>query len=141
MAEQQTVNSRDSGQASWNINSSYAMIISSRLAKSQGYYDIGNFMKYFNILRSIFELTTHNLDDQDLEKMDELVKKVLKYQKYFLKYKKKVDQGSEIPLTEEDVKGKALYVENIRRFQRGLLKVLKMCGFLTNTRKRSHLKL
>jgi len=128
---------RDSGRASWNINGQFSHIIANRLIISHKYLDNGNFYKHFDILRSVFDLITYNLNEEDLKKMDILTNNVLKYQKYFIKYKTNIEEGLDTKFTKEEVLGKIKYIENIRIFKRALLKVLKVCGYLTNTRDRS----
>lgn len=130
----------DSGRAAWNINGQYSQMISRRLEKAQYYYDINDFVQYFSILSSIYELTTHNLDDKVIEQMDELKTTVKKYEKYFKLCSAKLNEGLSEKVTIEYKKGSWRYTEHIKIFQRNLLKILKNCGFLTNITMRSHLK-
>ena len=131
------ISSRETSRSAWNINGQYSQIIVRRLAMSQGLYDRGEYPKYFNVLHSIFRLTTHNLKDEEIKVMNDLRMDVLRKQKYFKKCTN--DDGTETILTNEDRKGKWHYVENIAIYQAALLKVLKKCGFLTNQSNRARL--
>lgn len=131
----------DSGRAAWNINGQYAMMIAARLAKAQEYLDDNNMVKYFGILNSVYELTTHNLEDNVIEDMDKIRYNVQRNEKFFIGVSNKMNVGLGKEVTTDYRKGSWRYCEYIKRFNRALLKILKQCGYLTNTAMRSHLKL
>ncbi len=130
----------DSGKSNWNINASFSGLIARRLAISQRFFDENNITAYFNILRSIYELTTYNLSEGVKQKMDRLVLKISRNRKYYQKCLDKKSNELNIKLIDEDLKGKWIYEEDIRQFQRNVLKILKSSGFLTNIALRSHIK-
>ena len=137
----ETVNSSsETRKSAWNINGQYAQIIVKRLSMAQSLYDKNNLVEYFKMLDSIFGLTTHNLEEEEIEKMNELRLDVLRNQKYFKRASQLAANGESSRLTNEEKKGKWNYVENIRIYQQALLKVLQTCGFLTNQKNRSRLK-
>lgn len=132
---------RDSELVSWNINGAFATLVSDRLVISQRFLDQNNFVKYFQVLNSIFDLLTNNVEESIITKMDGLKFYILKRQKYFLKHSRKDNDGIEEIITDEDRKGRFEYVEGIRLYQRRLLLIIKQCGLITSVSQRSKIKL
>ena len=82
---EEKISSRETNRSAWNINGQYSQIIVRRLAMSQSLYDKNTYVQYYDVLYSIFKLTTHNLQDTEIESMNKLRMNVLRKQKYFTK--------------------------------------------------------
>jgi len=128
MAEDKT----DTKKSSWNFSADHSKLIFQRLNISQIAQSQGNTKGCFESLKQIFELIEFNMTDKEVKKLDHLIFKVERMQRYWDRFNKLSRDGQITKWTRIEEKRRQFFIYGVKILQRKVLRCLLKTGLIKN---------